>query len=114
MHQAESTILLFGDDQFPLLEMEWALGLAIAQLERYDTHEPAVAPIVVLPGQLSFGPNQMLVWDVDPEPEQPTLLSPPALWEMEPSEPGPRPARPRRPRRSRQTANPSEQLTLFS
>lgn len=68
-------------------------------------------------GQLSFGLEQLEVWDVEPEPLQPSLLPPPTLWEEAarfaavPVRPPRRepPARP--PRRGRRPA--SGQLALF-
>lgn len=112
---AESTIVLFGGDQFPLLEMDWAIGQAIAQLER--SQEPAdlwpPGPMPVAAGQLTLGANQMLVWDLEPEPAQPSLLPAPALWETDPAELVARPRRQRRARRPRSSDDGSEQLGLF-
>lgn len=73
------------------------------------------------PGQLRFGWEQLEVWDVEPEPRQPSLLPPPTLfeelWEA-PVPPAEEAVRPRRrepqarpPRRVRRPA--AGQLALF-
>jgi hypothetical protein len=67
-------------------------------------------PCAAIPGQLSFGWTQLLVWDLEPEPSQPSLLTPPPPWEA--PAPAARPARPSRPR-SRGRAPAADQLTLF-
>jgi hypothetical protein len=67
-------------------------------------------PCAAIPGQLSFGWTQLLVWDLEPEPSQPSLLTPPPPWEAPALAAGP--ARRSRPR-ARGRAPAADQLTLF-
>jgi hypothetical protein len=46
--------------------------------------EPA-PPALPAPDQLCFGANQIPVWDIEPEPLQPSLLAEPPMWEAAPS-----------------------------
>ena len=84
-------------------------GLRILPPEKPDAHSP-LGVVLPGPGQLCLGPNQMLLWDADPEPRQPSLLPDPAPWELAP----PRvPVPPARPRAGEQRRGRPDQLRLF-
>jgi len=85
-----ATLRLFGGEQGPLPGMD--RGLRILPPEEPDADCP-LAVVLPGPGQLCLGPNQMLLWDADPEPRQPSLLPDPALWELAPPRVPPRDAR---------------------
>ena len=86
-----ATLRLFGGEQGPLPGMD--RGLRILPPDEPDTHPP-LAVVLPGPGQLSLGANQMLLWDADPEPRQPSLLPDPAPWELAPPRVPVRQARP--------------------
>jgi hypothetical protein len=82
--RASVSLLLFGDEQicFPGID-----GYA-AQSEAGSRTEPGAEPpmagpgVAHCPGQLCFGPSQMLLADADPDPRQPSLLPEPPPWDL--------------------------------
>ena len=110
---------VFDDIQVSLPGMDYGLRPAlrlVPPVEPGGNAGPEEAS--ACPGQLSFGWEQLEVWDVEPEPLQPSLLPPPALWEEAARSaaatlrPPRREAPARPPRRPRRPA--SGQLALFS
>ena len=73
--RASASLLLFGDEQisFP--------GIHPCAAE--SRPEPPSGPgLSHCPGQLCFGPSQMLLADADPDPRQPSLLPEPPPWDL--------------------------------
>ncbi|HEU5001898.1 MAG TPA: hypothetical protein VFW71_03850 [Actinomycetota bacterium] len=68
---------VFDDVQAPFPGMDYGLRPALRLVP------PPIDPEDLAPGpsQLRFGWEQLEVWDVEPEPLQPSLLPPPTLWE---------------------------------
>lgn len=75
---------LFGPQQHPLPWSDPDLWL----MPRLSPDPPAgadmVPPAPPGPDQLCLGANQIPVWDIEPEPLQPSLLADPPLWEAAP------------------------------
>jgi hypothetical protein len=78
--RASGSLLLFGDEQisFP----------GVHRCAAESTPEPGAEPALAgpgvshCPGQLCFGPSQMLLADADPDPRQPSLLPDPPPWDL--------------------------------
>ena len=76
VHVTASASLLFGDEQisFP--------GIHSCAAEPRAESPPAGPGVSQCPGQLCFGPSQMLLDDADPDPRQPSLLPEPPPWDL--------------------------------
>jgi hypothetical protein len=78
--RASGSLLLFGDEQisFPGIQ-----GCAVESRAEPGAESPLADPgVSQCPGQLCFGPSQMLLADADPDPRQPSLLPEPPPWDL--------------------------------
>jgi hypothetical protein len=77
---ASASLLLFGDEQisFPGIH-RCATG---SRAEPGSESPPPGPGASHCPGQLCFGPSQLLLADVDPDPLQPSLLPDPPPWDL--------------------------------
>lgn len=102
---------LFGVDQEPLpglAYLQTPLMAAVHDLQEWPVR-PLPLPAHPGTGQLSFGPNQLELSDVEPEPIQMSLIGDAQPWEQSSV---PSKKKRRRPRRVRQ-ASPHDQMPLF-
>jgi hypothetical protein len=78
--RASASLLLFGDEQisFPGIHP----CAAELRAEPGAKSPPAGPGVSQCPGQLCFGPSQMLLEDADPDPRQPSLLPEPPPWDL--------------------------------
>jgi hypothetical protein len=81
---ASASLLLFGDEQisFPGID-GCAAGSRTGPGAETGAERLLAGPGVShCPGQLCFGPSQMLLADADPDPRQPSLLPVPPPWDL--------------------------------
>ena len=77
--RASGSLLLFGDEQISFPGFHGCALESMANPAGDPGAEPGVSHC---PGQLCFGPSQMLLADADPDPRQPSLLPEPAPWDL--------------------------------
>jgi hypothetical protein len=82
--RASASLLLFGDEQISFPGIHRCSTESRAESRAEPGAEPALAGPGVshCPGQLCFGPSQMLLAEADPDPRQPSLLPEPPPWDL--------------------------------
>jgi hypothetical protein len=82
--RASGSLLLFGDEQISLPGIHPSGAESRPEPDAEKGAEPLLAGTGVshCPGQLCFGPSQMLLADADPDPRQPSLLPEPPPWDL--------------------------------